>query len=606
MQNQVIAVIEVEDQRIDYYSSVVIKQRFNAHHEFEIRVRHDVLGQSGAFKLKSTQQLIGKSVVIKLAQAHNATVSYEFRGLVCELSMEQSANFTSDLVLRGYSPTILLDNGPHFKSFNKKSLKDIASQVTGDAGVSCEVAPQHKAPLVYISQYRESSFHFLNRLSADYGEWFYYDGTKLYFGKPSGSPEIDITYGHDVRDMQFKLRILPLNFSGFSHKSKEDKVLTAHSPDQVDGLDEYAAFALKESKKVFSSTVSFPVKPRVEDNSELAEVLKKKKSAMAARLEVVSGKSENPAIAIGSVANVKFSQYESDSFSKGDYGKFLITAVVHYVGENSNYYNSFEGIPAGIGAVPVDELDTPIAEPQVATVMDNADPDNAGRVRVQMLWQEADGQQTDWIRVMTPDAGGGKGGAKNRGLVTVPEKGDHVLVAFRYNDPDRPFVMGSLFHGKTGGGGGAGNKVKSLTHVSGSVVTLDGNTISVIDAGGNKVFLDGAGKINVNCSAEITLECGSSKIFMDAGGNIKITGKDINIHGSTVAEMKSTASMKVEGTNASVKGTATEITGEAKVDVGSPATSITGESTLSMKSTGTVNVEGTAMTNVKGGTVNLN
>lgn len=608
MQNQVIADIAIEDQKIEYYSSVIIRQHFNAHHEFVIRIRYDVLGQAGSFRLKDSQKLMGKSTVIKLVQADTLEAAYEFRGLICAVSMEQSDNFTSELVLKGYSPTILLENGPHLQSFYKKGLKDIVQEITGLAAQSCDVklAPRHKSPLTYICQYRESTFHFLNRLSADYGEWCYYDGKTLFFGKPSSSPEIDITYGQDVHNMQFTLRILPMTFSGYSYQSKDDKFIMSQAPLQVEGLDEYGSFALRESNKVFTEPVSFPVKPRIESKNDLDVYLKNRKTAMAARLEVLTGSSDNPAICIGAVANVRFSRFENGSFTKEDYGKFLVTAVKHRVTENGKYYNSFEAIPAGLEVIPVQNVAMPIAEPQVATVVDNADPENSGRVRVQMLWQQASGEQTDWIRVMTPDAGGGKGGAKNRGLVVIPEVGDQVLVCFRYNDPDRPFVMGSMFHGKTGGGGGQGNQSKSLTALSGSVISLDGNAISVVDAAGNKIHLDGAGKINISCSASITLECGSSKITMDAGGKIQITGTEITVHGTSKAEMKSTASFKAEGTSASVHGNATEIKGDAKVDVGSPSTSIKGDATLGLQSNGTINVDGTTMTNVKGGTVNLN
>lgn len=47
------------------------------------------------------------------------------------------------------------------------------------------------------------------------------------------------------------------------------------------------------------------------------------------------------------------------------------------------------------------------------------------------------------------------------------------MVAFRYDDPNRPFVLGSLFHGKSGTGGGSSNKTKSLTTRSGCTITLD-------------------------------------------------------------------------------------------------------------------------------------
>lgn len=609
MEHQVLADIAIEDEKIDYYSSVVIKQQFNAHHEFAIRIRYDVLEKIGSFSLRNAKNKIGKLAIIKLLEADSFKVAYEFRGLICEVSMEQSDNFTSSLVLKGYSPTILLENGPHLLSFYQKGLRQIVQQLTrslSQAGCSVNINPQYKSQLKYICQYRESAFHFLNRLSSDFGEWCYYDGVDLFFGKPSSSPNIDLVYGDDVHQLQLTLRILPLAFSSYSYVSKDDKFISAKAPSSVDGLDEYAKFALQESNKVFTEPVNIPVRQRIESKSDLDDFVKRQKTAMAADLEVLSGSSDNPSFCIGAIADVRVSTREQNALKKEEYGKFLITSIEHHLTENKRYYNSFEGIPAGIEVIPVKSVILPIAEPQIATVIDNTDPDNMGRVRVQMLWQQPNNEMTDWLRVMTPDAGGGKGGAKNRGLVVVPEVGDQVLVCFRYNDPDRPFVLGSLFQGKTGGGGGQGNKSKSLTALSGSVISLDGDAISVVDAKGNKINLDGAGKISLTCSESITLECGGSKITMNKDGKIDVTGKEITIDASAKAVMKSQASFTAEGTAATMQGTTVEIKGDAKVDVGSPATTVKGEANLKLQSNGMVDVEGTAMTNVKGGVVNLN
>ena len=609
MQQQVIAEIEIEAEKIDYYSSVIIRQQFNAHHEFAIRIKYDVLEKIGSFNLNDAQKKIGKLAIIKLMHASDMEPVYEFRGLICEVSMEQSDGFTSDFVMRGYSPTILLENGPHLLSFYEKNLQQIVEQFSkslSQSGCLVNIKPRHKSTLKYICQYRESTFHFMNRLSSDFGEWCYYDGINLNFGKPSSTPNVEVTYGKDVHSLQFKLRILPLAFSSYSYISKEDKFESYDAPSNVDGLDQHANYVLQESGKIFTESVSFPIRQRVESKSDLEGFVKQQKNARAADLEVLSGSSDNPAICIGAVADVKISRLEDGSYKKEDYGKFLITSIEHHITENGKYYNSFEGIPAGIEVIPVKNVILPIAEPQIATVKDNKDPDNMGRVRVQMLWQQNDNLMTDWIRVMTPDAGGGKGGAKNRGFVVVPETGDQVLICFRYNDPDRPFVMGSLFHGKTGGGGGQGNKTKTLTSLSGSIVSLDGDAISIIDAKSNSIKFDGAGKIDIKSSESISLTCGSSTITMDKSGKIEIKGTEITITGSTKAVMQSTAAFTAEGTSATVQGTSTEVKGDAKVEVSAPSTTVKGEANLKLQSTGTVDVEGTAMTNVKGGTVNLN
>jgi uncharacterized protein involved in type VI secretion and phage assembly len=597
MQNQVVADIEIEDQKIEHYSSVVISQKFNEHHTFSIRIKYDILEKAGSFSLSNAQKLIGKNAIIKLLDANTEDVLYEFHGLVCEINIEQSDNFTSDLVLKGYSPTILLENGPNSNSFYKKKLQQVVDALTKNLSqVNCSVSnnPQYKTEIAYVSQYRESAFHFLNRLSSQFGEWFYYDGQKLIFGKPSNSPNIEVTYGIDVQTLQMKLKILPLTFSGYSYISKDDKFITSNAPSGVDGLDEYAGYALNESNKIFSDPVSLPVKQRIESKSDLDNFLKQQKTAMAADLEVLSGTSDNPTVCIGAVADVKVSVLAENGFDKQEGGKFLITSVEHHIGNNDRYYNNFEGIPSGIDVIPVDNVIIPLAEPQIATVKDNKDPDNMGRIRVQMLWQQATDEMTDWLRVMTPDAGGGKDGAKNRGLVVVPEPGDQVLVCFRYNDPDRPFVMGSMFQGKTGGGGGQGNNTKSLNSKSGHTISMDdGKGITIVDKStNNKIEIDGTNKITVTAAQKIELTNGKSTITMD-GDTITITAAHVNINGSDDCFLKGgdNGFAAAKGGDVSVNGKDVSVSGNKSVVVsGASEATVTGaKATLNGDSEATVN-----------------
>ncbi|MEJ7736624.1 MAG: phage baseplate assembly protein V [Chitinophagaceae bacterium] len=620
MQNQVIADIEIEDEKIDNYSSVIIRQQFNAHHEFAIRIKYDVLDKTGTFTLTDAQKKMGKLAIIKLVQASNFEVAYEFRGLICEISMEQSDNFTSELVLKGYSPTILLENGPHLLSFYQKDLQQIVQQLTASLAQSnCRVnlKPQHTSPIKYICQYRESTFHFLNRLSSDFSEWFYYDGIDVFFGKPPSSPNVEITYGEDVQNLQLKLRILPLTFSSYSYVSKKDELISQDAPSSIDGLDQYASFALQESGKVFTEAVSFPIRQRVEDKAELEGFVKKQKTAMAADLEVVSGSSDNPAICIGALADVKISRPESNLFTKEDYGKFLITSIEHHVAENGSYYNTFEGIPSGIEVIPVKNIILPIAEPQIATVKDNKDPDNMGRVRVQMLWQQNDNLLTDWLRVMTPDAGGGKDGAKNRGLVVVPEPGDQVLVCFRYNDPDRAFVMGSMFHGKTGGGGGQGNNTKSLNSKSGHTLSLDdGKGITIVDkTSGNKIEIDGTNAITITASQKIELTNGKSTITMD-GDTITITADNIitmsavhvGIDGSEDSAIQSGENgfTATSSGDVSVNGKTTSVVGSKEVTATGAKATLNGDTEATVNGGGKTTVSAGGKVAVQGAIVALN
>jgi uncharacterized protein involved in type VI secretion and phage assembly len=146
-----------------------------------------------------------------------------------------------------------------------------------------------------------------------------------------------------------------------------------------------------------------------------------------------------------------------------------------------------------------------------------------------MLWQQTQNLRTPWLRVMTPDAGTSGEVSKNRGMVFIPEKGDHVMLGFRYNDPNRPFVMGSLFNGKIGAGGQAQNNIKSIFTRTGSTITFDEGASSILvkDPSGNTWFMDGAGNIEVTAPKNITMNAGEN-ISITAGQNIT-TSAALNI-----------------------------------------------------------------------------
>ena len=183
MEYLVAAEIEIDGNILSHYSGITLNQKFNHHHEFSIRLNHDVLESSGSFSLVNAQKNIGKSILIRLQQSDDSNnTAYEFRGIICEVRLEQSGKGNSDIVLTGYSPTILLENGQHLASFYKKDLKKIVQQITKPLGnVSCDVkiSPQYKKVITYICQYKESAFHFLNRLSAEFGEFCFYNGQAL-------------------------------------------------------------------------------------------------------------------------------------------------------------------------------------------------------------------------------------------------------------------------------------------------------------------------------------------------------------------------------------------------------------------------------------------
>ena len=116
--------------------------------------------------------------------------------------------------------------------------------------------------------------------------------------------------------------------------------------------------------------------------------------------------------------------------------------------------------------------------------------------------------------MMSPDAGGTDQVTQNRGYVAIPEVGDQVMVGFVHNHPDRPFVMGGMFHGQVGLGGGADNRVKSIQTRSGhKVIFTEDESIIITDKSGNEIHLDTTGSnITITAPETMTLNCKNMNI----------------------------------------------------------------------------------------------
>ncbi|MBC7388129.1 MAG: DUF2345 domain-containing protein, partial [Opitutaceae bacterium] len=197
--------------------------------------------------------------------------------------------------------------------------------------------------------------------------------------------------------------------------------------------------------------------------------------------------------------------------------RFLVTSITHTLNGTGTYSHVFTAISASSEHIPA-ELKPVHAENQVAIVKDNKDPSGFGRVKVQMPWQKASGETTDWIRILTPDAGSSSDVSKNRGFVFVPEIEDQVILGFEHNHPSCPFVLGSVFHGKNGAGGGKENNVKTIK-------TRSGHTLQFDDTSGSESITITDKKNNI-----ITLDTSTGSITISAPENISITAKNIDLN----------------------------------------------------------------------------
>jgi len=598
--------IDIEGTPVTTFSSFSLQQRFNEHHSFELRFNQDQIELPGALSLNRSKDFIGKSLNIEFGKVPGS--ENRFSGIVTNVEISQEHGFMGDIIISGFSPTILIDRGPDLGSYLAKDLKEIFNQATKEVpanDLSMEVNPDRKTPIDYLIQYRESDFEFINRLSAQYHEWFFYNGTKLVFGKPDDLKEVKLMYGRDLSNVRYGMKIAPLKYKKFAYNPKEDELLSADAKGSSSGSSD-RIHAIDASNTVFSKTYNQPLTTRADNKSEIDSFVKYEQESIMANLVQITGVGDNPEVSLGCITDISMSVRQLNDFAVEDFGRFLVTEISHHIDGVGHYQHTFQAITADSDRVPVKPRYQPRPDMQLADVIDNADPKGQGRIKVKFKWECGCNDVTEWLRVVTPDAGSSDKVSKNRGFVFIPEIGDQVLVAFEEGNIARPLVMGSVFHGKNGSGGSASNNSKSLTSKSGHTVQLDdAGGMTIRDKDENVLILDGAGNITMNSKISITLTCGegaASAITMDKDGNIMLKAKNITALGSELVSMASGAG---DGEGFSGSGFSLD---PQNVSIGAKATlSLDGATSLeAMSSAGTATVQGKADTFVSGATVHIN
>ena len=514
--------VSIDGKRLFSFKSLKLHQSINDHHSFELTLDLETGGNRYVHNLKDSAKWLGKKVAVRMKKSGAPA----FLGVVTNVSLHRKNSDFGHILVSGYSTTYLLENGRNFHSWSNCTLDDIVKGLCTDAGVRMQVHSEYTETIDYICQYNESDFAFIKRLALQYNEWLYYNGTELIFGKPKLPEPVGLEFGTSLTSLDIGVQTLARPAKVFSYLAMHDQSLAEPTPDNASsGQDILGRNAFQASLDIFKKPANQYALPRINYSTEMRNYVRKKQEAEAAESHYVIGRSEHTDLTVGSIVKLTSSFLERvGSVTSESLGKFIIIDITHTASEEGYYSNEFRAIPAVTHYLPLPDVDMPIAEPQMAKVTRNDDKLGHGRVKVQMNWQTGD-MSTDWIRVMTPDGGSSDEVRTNRGFVFIPEVGDHVLVGFRHGDPNRPYVMGSLFNGTTGAGGFAENHLKSIRTRSGHVIELDDAPsslgITIKDNKGNSVHIDSAeDSIVVNAEKDITFN--AAETFTVNAKNMKL------------------------------------------------------------------------------------
>lgn len=515
---RVVARVVVDDMHIDEVLSLRIEQSLHGHHKLQMRFYQDQVQATGTLLIDGAEKLLGKVAEVELFDLNEVSEDrLQNLFVIADVQFEHQALNEGIIQLTGYAPTWLLDGAPHFETFYKKSLDAVVEAVTQpllQVKASVQIKPTLGDNLTYVCRFKESSWNFLKRLSAETGQWLYFNGTTLIFGEPEAKQGSKVVYGDNCSKLNMRLRAKSVQEQLFDYDAGGHQRLQAEALHYTGNAGAYNEMAYKKSKDLFGTSRSAVNPACLPAGGELLEALSNHKSLQqASDMYYVQGESTEHSLRVGLNVDVELSRLGEQA----QHAPIRITKIEHHWDVTGKYHNYFEGIPAAAEMPPSAAYQPPLTHPVLAEVIDQAD--NQGRVRVQFMgWQQDEGRpETDFIRVLSPDAGHSDTVRQNRGLVFIPEVGDQVYVDFEAGNPDRPFVVGSVFHGQNGKGGNADNNTKSIVTKSGHTIEFDdtdgGTHLIIRDPGGNEIRMDTQGKnITMTSPETLTLDCKNMQV----------------------------------------------------------------------------------------------
>ena len=507
---------------------VILEQKTNAHDTFSIIVPDDALDTYEGFVMENSKKLLGKK--ISLSYWQYGSENQVFSGIVTGLKNRKESGY-GKLVITGHSPSILLENGRADRSFEQLSLSQIVKEIGVNYPQEGKIHAEEqelnvRRVLPYTVQSQESDFSFIQRLATRYGEYFYYNGKELIFGNKA-EPVLELSEGRELIELEFELGLKAQGFSGLAYDAEKGESIQHNAQEVQTEWKENAlqAVAVQASKQLFGN-VPKSVFSGSEKSQELEEMLLKEKENRES-LIWVRGRSRDSRLKNGSRA--KLTDINGRAMET-----YRIVEIRHYY-NGDEYYNEFVGVSDVLHPPYQDSGAFPKSQEQMGRVVENADPLGLGRVRVQMVWQEAGSEKTPWIRLLQPHSGSGKG------FYFVPEIGEEVLVGFQGGNAEKPYVIGTQYNGKEKSGyADKENSIKAVHTRSGhKLVFTEDESILITDKSGNEILLDTKGS-NITITAPETMTLNAKNLNINVSQNMTT---NVGMNASENVSMNKTTSI---------------------------------------------------------------
>jgi type VI secretion system secreted protein VgrG len=491
------------------YYDLQLSQKMMDHHYFSF-----VWQYTGKAIIKPTEQAEalrkykGREVIFTFKVNGIQLMS---KGIIKKLKSVDVNGSPVGLHVTGISHTILLDDMKKARIFSDRNLQEIAlnifaEETAGEFYQRPAIEPTYTKIFDYKAQYNETSFDFLKRLAARYGQWLYFDGMRMQFGQTKTS-KVKLVNGSSLHGfgIETDLASHKTSFAGYDYNNGIN-IRSSQAKSNLGSSDSFARVVKDRQAAVSQPNLNIAAYTNQAKNAtEIEEMVKLQTAAREANSVFYIGVSYFP-IGVGQVFTIQNQTVEHE---------LLAIEVIHNSQVHGNYSCEFTAIPADVGAPHYTDVEVfAPAQSQSAIVKDNNDPEGLGRVKVDFYWGLG-GTTSDWMRVTQQYSGDG------RGIYWRPEIGDEVLIDFEGGNADCPYVSGSHYNGKAKPEFfDASNNLKGMKNRSGQHLLFEEfKNITLADQKGNEIHIDSTGDV-LNFTALNTINFNAQNVNFNVSQNM--------------------------------------------------------------------------------------
>ena len=406
----------------------------------------------------SFDDVVAKEAVLTLA-AENA--DRHFHGIINKFVRTGSSGRYFLYQARLVPSLWLLSLEQDCRIFQQQSVQDIVKKVFLDRGISSDrfkFRLQNQTPTrEYCVQYRESDLNFVSRLLEEEGIFYFFehaedkhvmimaDSTVAYQPIPGSA---NVTFNASEGMVPGEENVFGFTFCRRIHSGKVSL---------QDFNFERPSLNLKaeEAGKYFAKLEVYDYPGKYQDPKRGKDLAQVRFQEVTAFRENADGRSSCPRMTAG--FTFKMTDHEKDSFNQ----EYFLVEVIHSgsqpqaLGEESggggefSYSNDFVCGLSSVPYRPERKTPKPVVEGMQTGIVagpkgEEIYTDKYGRVKVQFHWDregKRDENSSCWIRVAQLWAGPGWG------AMYLPRIGHEVIVDFLEGDPDRPIIIGGVYHG---------------------------------------------------------------------------------------------------------------------------------------------------------------